>query len=91
LAALRETPKCGFEVAGNGPPYFGIRGQADVTIDRRRGASLLDELLHRYDIRSDSRLARWLVSRAADEYAVALRPQWITAWDYRSRMDSTAG
>jgi len=87
LRYLRATPKCGFEIAGDGSPYCGVRGQADVAIDRHRGASLLDELLKRYSIRSDSRFARWLVSRAADEYAVALRPRWITSWDYRARME----
>ncbi len=91
LRYVRETPQCGFEIAGDGPPYFGVRGQAEISIDKRRGASLLDELLARYQIRADSQLARWLVSRAALEYAVALRPHWITSWDYRARMDSEAG
>lgn len=90
LRYLRATPKCGFEVAGDGQPYCGVRGQADVEIDKGRGATLLDELLRRYQIRSDARLARWLMSRAADEYAVALRPQWITTWDYSARMRTTS-
>ncbi len=87
LRYLRATPKCGFEVAGDGPPYCGVRGQASVFIDKPRGATLLDELLARYQIRTESKLARWLTSRAADEYAVALSPQWLTAWDYRARME----
>lgn len=87
LRYLTAAPACGFEVAGDGPPYFGVRGQAHVVVDRSRGGQVLELLLERYRIPADSKLATWLVSRSADEYAIALEPIWITAWDYRERMD----
>ncbi len=86
LRYLRESPICGFEIAGDGPPYYGVRGQARSVVVRERGASVLDELLARYGVGTETKLGKWLRSRADDEFAVALEPLWITAWDYRERM-----
>jgi hypothetical protein len=86
LRYLRAAGCCGFEVAADGPPYRGVRGQATVVVHKTRGAAVLDSLLHRYGIADASRLANWLRSRQADEFAVALEPQWLTAWDYTERM-----
>ncbi len=86
LRHLRRDGRCGFEVAGDGAPYQGVRGQAVASIERTRGADVLDALLARYGVRDDSKLARWLRSRRSEEYAVALDPVWVTAWDYRERM-----
>ena len=51
-----------------------------------KGAELLPKLLKRYYIREDSRLARWLLSRADDEVAIRLNPLYINGWDYQQRM-----
>jgi hypothetical protein len=86
LRYLRGAGCCGFEIAGDGPPYCGVRGQGKVAIHKQHGAHVLDALLRRYGIAADSRLSVWLRSRQADEYAVAIEPQWLTAWDYTERM-----
>jgi len=86
LRYLRATGQCGFEIAGDAPPYRGVRGQGDVLIRKRRGGALLDKLLIRYGIDADSQLSQWLRSRRNDEFAVGIEPRWLSAWDYRERM-----
>ena len=31
-------------------------------------------------------LAQWLLGRVDQEVVVAIRPEWLTSWDYRDRM-----
>jgi hypothetical protein len=83
---LAARPGCGFEVAVNEMPYHGVRGQAQARLDAAQGGPWLGRLLDRYLGSRDSSLARWLLSRADDEVAIVLEPDWITAWDYRRRM-----
>jgi nitroimidazol reductase NimA-like FMN-containing flavoprotein (pyridoxamine 5'-phosphate oxidase superfamily) len=33
ISLLEENPRCAFEIAGEAPPYFGIRGQGMASID----------------------------------------------------------
>lgn len=83
---LRTRSRCGFEVAVNEMPYHGVRGQAQARLDPVQGGQWLGRLVDRYLGSRDSSLARWLLSRAEDEVAIVLEPEWITAWDYRRRM-----
>lgn len=86
IGLLREDAGCGFEVATNDPPYRGVRGQCDVSLVPDRGAKILARLIDRYLGSDESPLARWLLSRADAEIALALDPDWITAWDFTERM-----
>lgn len=93
---IRQSPKIGFEVAADTPPYRGVRGAADVRIESLGGAEVLAGLLQRYlgDKEGgkeggrgiDSPLGRWLMSRADDELVLRLKPRWMSAWDYSDRM-----
>jgi hypothetical protein len=83
---LEQNPRCAFEVALNTPPYRGVRGQAEVDLDPQRGGEVLERLLLRYLGSLDSSLARWLLSRRADEVALVLRPVALESWDYGQRM-----
>jgi nitroimidazol reductase NimA-like FMN-containing flavoprotein (pyridoxamine 5'-phosphate oxidase superfamily) len=83
---LRADPRCGFEVAGDQPPYRGVRGRGHVTLLTAREAPVLARLLERYLSGTDSPLARWLLSRAANEATLRIEPHWLTAWDYAARM-----
>lgn len=83
---LAARPRCGFEVAVNEMPYHGVRGQARARLDPAQGGEWLGRLIDRYLGSRDGALARWLLGRAADEVAIVLEPEWITAWDYRRRM-----
>lgn len=83
---LRETGRCGFEVAPNEPPYQGVRGKAQVDFQTSDATEMLTGLIERYLGSTDSQLARWLLGRVAEEVVIELKPTWITAWDYSGRM-----
>ena len=84
--ALKHDPRCGFEVSGDEPPYFGVRGSALATLHESQGGDTLQALLARYHGNPRSRFAQWLMGRAHSEVAIELRPVTYYAWDYRSRM-----
>ena len=86
IAMLRERPRVGFEVAGDTPPYHGVRGQGSVALSAMHGPQVLEELIDRYLGHRDSRLARWLLARLHEELAIQIKPDWVTAWDYRESM-----
>ncbi|WP_416896942.1 MAG: pyridoxamine 5'-phosphate oxidase family protein [Minwuia sp.] len=85
VRALRKNPACGFEIARDEPPYFGVRGQGTVSFEPG-GDGLLKELYQRYggDLTHD--FATWLLGRDADEVAIRIRPEKMMSWDYRERM-----
>jgi len=85
---LHAIPRCGFEVAGDNPPYRGVRGRGVATITPAHEAPMLSRLLERYLGDTESRLARWLLSREATEATIRIQPCWLTAWDYGARMGS---
>lgn len=89
VRCLDDRPRCGFEVAGDTPPYHGIRGRAEVVLDPAAGGATLDLLLDRYLGGTTSPLAERLRLDASDEVAIRLRPLSITSWDYRARMASS--
>ncbi len=86
VAALEHDPRCAFEVAPDTPPYRGVRGRATVAITPDREGAVLAALCPRYLGSTDGDLARWLLSRAADEVVLELDPRRVTTWDYRERM-----
>lgn len=88
VEALRGDPRCGFEIAPNEPPYFGVRGQGEVALSGEGALALLGRLVDRYLGTRESRFARWLLESRRDEVVLAIDPGWITSWDYRQRMDA---
>jgi len=89
VGMLEREPRCGFEVAGDAPPYHGVRGRAVATIDRSRGAEILEALVDRYLGTRETPFAQWLLARAASEVAIRIEPQSIASWDFRARMRAT--
>ena len=83
---LSRDPRCGFEIAGDSPPYRGVRGQGNAELISKQGEAQLKELLNRYLGGTQSALAQWLLSRGADELAVCITPTWVTSWDFTERM-----
>jgi hypothetical protein len=86
--SLARDPRCGFEIAPEALPYHGVRGQALATLHDDRGEEMLRRLIERYLGDASSRLAHWLLSRAASETAIALAPRTLVSWDYRERMQT---
>jgi hypothetical protein len=83
---LLDTPRCGFEIAADSPPYCGIRGHAKARIDNSLGAGVLKKLLVRYLGNIESSLAQKLLTRSDSEVAIILEPSQIFTWDYSDRM-----
>jgi hypothetical protein len=83
---LSNNSRVGFEIAGDSPPYFGVRGRGTANLLAAAEVDVLPRLLDRYGIDRDSSLASWLLSRRATELTIKLMPEWITSWDYRDRM-----
>lgn len=86
VARLEREPRCGFEIAGDGMPYRGIRGRAQAAIDAQRGATLLPRLVNRYLGGLDSPLASWLLARVESEVAIRLDHLRVSTWDFTARM-----
>jgi hypothetical protein len=83
---LERDPRCAFEVAGDDPPYRGVRGQGEAHLSTADGPAVLLSLIDRYLGDRDSTFARWLVSRSSDEVAIRVNPGWMTSWDFTRRM-----
>jgi hypothetical protein len=84
--ALDRHPRCAFELAPNEPPYYGVRGRGTASISAEGAVELLGDLIDRYLGTRDSDLARWLLGNADDEVRLVISIDWITSWDYTSRM-----
>ena len=89
VRCLEQRPQCAFEVAGDTPPYRGVRGRANVVLDRANGSATLDRLLIRYLGRVDTPLGARLRAHAGDEVCLRLRPLSFVSWDYSARMESS--
>jgi len=48
---------------------------------------VLEKLIERYLISTDSSLAKWLLSHPQLESTIKIVPEWITSWDYSNRMN----
>jgi nitroimidazol reductase NimA-like FMN-containing flavoprotein (pyridoxamine 5'-phosphate oxidase superfamily) len=89
VRALEHDLRCAFEVAGEEPPYRGVRGRARVTIEPDEGLATLSELVARYLGGTDGAFARRLLGRTAPEVVLRLDPTEISSWDYSRRMTTT--
>jgi Pyridoxamine 5'-phosphate oxidase len=83
---LAAEQRCGFEVAGDLPPYRGVRGTGRASLHPDRGEAVLRRLLDRYGIAPDSRLAKTLLAKAASEVAICIAPAKYSSWDFSARM-----
>jgi len=86
VRALEHEPRCGFEVAGQEPPYSGVRGRARVTIEPDERLVTLTKLTTRYLGGTESPFARRLLARTKPEVVLRLDPVEVSSWDYSSRM-----
>jgi len=86
VRALEESPRCAFEVAGEQPPYRGVRGRAHVRIEPDDDLATLTALVLRYQGSTDGALARRLLGRTTPEVRLCLDPAELTSWDYTRRM-----
>ena len=87
---LEADPDVAFEVSTNHPPYRGVRGQGDATLEPDEEKALLQTLVDDYLGGRDSSLANWLLRDDRDEVHVTVDVTRAYAWDYSDRMSDDA-
>ena len=83
---LAGQSRVGFEIAGEAPPYRGVRGQGIASLGVDAGGVLLTRLIDRYLGKAETPFRNWLLAGADGEVAIAIRPVRFMSWDYRARM-----
>jgi len=83
---LSKNARCGFEVASDNPPYKGVRGYGNATLDEENGKEILDLIIKKYLKDTNSSLAKFLKSRNENEIAIEIKPQNMFSYDYSNRM-----
>ena len=84
---IQRSPACGFEVAGDLPPYRGVRGTGIAEIQPAETARrVLPRLIERYLGSTGTPLGEWLLSRVDDEIALRIESLRVTSYDFTPRM-----
>lgn len=83
---IARDSRVGFEIAGDEPPYRGVRGRGHAEFRPDAAATLLPMLITRYLGSTDGELAAWLLSRVDSETAIRIHDLRVTSWDYTPRM-----
>lgn len=86
VSYFQKNPLCGFEIAGDKPPYRGTRGEGKVKILDEKGEKILAILIQRYLGEKESKLSRFLQENSKTEVAIEISPQKIFYYDYSKRM-----
>jgi len=89
---VRADPRVGIEVAGDLPPYRGVRGTGRVEVVPAAGLDTLDALLARYLDARNAELAEGLRAAATrGEVALRIAALKLTSWDFSARMRAQDG
>ena len=83
---LKNQPICGFEIAGDQPPYKGSRGEGIVRIIPSKGSEILNVLIKKYLGEKESTLSKFLKEHSKNEIAIEIKPTKIVHYDYSKRM-----
>jgi nitroimidazol reductase NimA-like FMN-containing flavoprotein (pyridoxamine 5'-phosphate oxidase superfamily) len=86
VSYVRADPTVAFEVSTNEPPYRGVRGAGEATVEPDPEKALLRELLERYLGGTDSALATDLLDPDREEVRVRIEPERVYSWDFTERM-----
>ncbi|MDB3952415.1 hypothetical protein N9452_00880 [Alphaproteobacteria bacterium] len=84
--SLIGSERCGFEIARETAPYFGIRGQGVASVNEGGATPMLERLAERYLGDDREQFQQWLLRGAKDEIIINIRPIAFHSWDYRKRM-----
>lgn len=83
---MKNNPACSFEIAGDYPPYKGIRGDGTAVILDEKGESVLLALIDKYLGKKESNLSNFLKKNSKTEVAIQINPKKIHNYDYSKRM-----
>ncbi|NHN43082.1 pyridoxamine 5'-phosphate oxidase family protein [Halorubellus sp. JP-L1] len=85
---LEHDPELAFEVSTNQPPYRGVRGQGEASLEPDDEKALLRALVDEYLGDRDTDLANWLLRDDREEIHVTVDVDRAYAWDYSDRMSA---
>jgi hypothetical protein len=85
VKSLRHKPAVAFDLSTNDVPYLGVRGRGIAQCTTTEDDAALEQLLDRF-VGVDSLLAQALLARDEPEALVQITPEWVTSWDFSSRM-----
>jgi nitroimidazol reductase NimA-like FMN-containing flavoprotein (pyridoxamine 5'-phosphate oxidase superfamily) len=86
---LTHSQKCGFEIARDRLPYYGIRGYGNAAIIKDKGEDILRMALQKYlKGKETSQLYKLLLSEKhlQNEVAIEITPIKLFEWNYSERM-----
>lgn len=83
---LDRDARLGFDVSTNEPPYRGVRGAGEATVEPDPDKQLLRDVLVRYLGGTDSSLADRLLAADREEVRIEIEPARLVTWDYTDRM-----
>lgn len=83
---LERDNRVGFEVAGDEPPYRGVRGTGIAQLVEEGVEETLRALIDRYQGPQRTSLSEWLLGRIDNEIAIRIQPRTMSSWDYTPRM-----
>jgi nitroimidazol reductase NimA-like FMN-containing flavoprotein (pyridoxamine 5'-phosphate oxidase superfamily) len=85
---LTHYQRCGFEIARDHFPYYGIRGYGNASILKDKGEDILRMVLQKYlKGKETSKLYKLLLSEKhlQNEVAIEIAPIKLFEWNYRKR------
>jgi len=86
ISYLKNNSACSFEIAGDYPPYKGIRGDGTAVVLDEKGESVLLALIDKYLGKKESNLSNFLKKNSKTEVAIQINPKKIHNYDYSKRM-----
>jgi len=86
VSYLKKNSVCGFEIAGDNPPYRGVRGEGTARIINEDGKRVLSILIEKYLGQKESNLSNFLKTNSKTEVAIEINPRQIHNYDYSKRM-----
>ena len=86
LEQIKNDPLVSFEISTNDYPYKGVRGSGIAERYKQQAEHVLSSLIDKYLDDNNKELADWLMSRVQDEYAIRIKPDKISGWDFSFRM-----
>ncbi|MFP4310949.1 MAG: pyridoxamine 5'-phosphate oxidase family protein [Nitriliruptoraceae bacterium] len=92
VSYVGADPRVGIEVAGDLPPYRGVRGTGRASLVPEAGAEVLEQLLDRYlDERNEALAERLRAEARTGEVALRVTALRLTSWDFSRRMRAQDG
>lgn len=87
VSFLRKNDDVCFEVSTDRPPYMGVRGAGEATLDKDGANDVLQSLVDRYLGTREAEMAQWLLSDTREEVAISIDPSRLHTWDFTPRME----